>query len=274
MSEPFIGEIRMIGFQFAPRNWAFCDGQILPIRQNEALFALIGNIYGGDGMNNFALPDLRGRVPMHSGKGTGLLLRELGEELGMEAVGLDISTLPTHQHVVQTAAPEASIAVANDFVTVAAPKATVQVQNDFVTVDAPTVNVTVEENFVTAGLNATTDSARESAASSNRIMASSRIYSSDNATSNAQLGGVAVNTDSSKLKVTNNAPNVTVKPAALTVTNSKPSVTVDPAYIGVSVGKPPAVTLDAGGNQVHGNIQPSLVVNFIIALEGIFPPRS
>ncbi len=79
MSEPFIGEIRMVGFNFAPRGWASCDGQLLPISQNQALFALLGTTYGGDGRTTFALPDLRSRVPMHAGQGPGLPDRRLGE---------------------------------------------------------------------------------------------------------------------------------------------------------------------------------------------------
>lgn len=69
MSEPFLSEIRMVGFRFAPRNWAFCDGQILPVAQNQALFALLGTLYGGDGITSFALPDMRGRMPLHNGNG-------------------------------------------------------------------------------------------------------------------------------------------------------------------------------------------------------------
>lgn len=84
MSEPFIGEIKMFGGNFAPRNYAFCDGQLLPIAQNSALFSILGTMYGGDGRTTFGLPDLRGRVPMHFGQGPGLTNRRSGEKGGTE----------------------------------------------------------------------------------------------------------------------------------------------------------------------------------------------
>ena len=98
MSDPFLGEITMVGFNFAPRGWALCDGQLLPISQNTALFALLGTTYGGDGRTSFGLPDLRGRVPVHSGYGPGLSDRRLGEKSGAETVGLSQNQLPAHSH--------------------------------------------------------------------------------------------------------------------------------------------------------------------------------
>jgi microcystin-dependent protein len=98
MSEPFLGEIRMFAGTFAPRGWAFCDGQILPISSNSALFALLGTTYGGDGRTTFALPDLSGRAPMHPGNGPGLTFRTLGQKGGTETVTLNVSELPTHTH--------------------------------------------------------------------------------------------------------------------------------------------------------------------------------
>ena len=100
-SDPFIGEIRMVGFNFAPRGWAFCDGQILDISTNNALFALLGTTYGGDGRNTFALPDLRGRVAIHPGQGLGLTRRNLGERGGAETVALSIGQMPQHTHDAQ-----------------------------------------------------------------------------------------------------------------------------------------------------------------------------
>jgi microcystin-dependent protein len=96
--EPFVGEIKMVGFDFAPRGWALCDGQLLPIAQNTSLFSLLGTKYGGDGQTTFALPDLRGRVPLHAGQGTGLSLRQLGESGGRETVTLAGREVPTHTH--------------------------------------------------------------------------------------------------------------------------------------------------------------------------------
>jgi len=98
MSEPFLGEIRMFGGNFAPRGWAFCNGQLLSIAQNTALFSLLGTTYGGDGQTTFALPNLQGRFPMHWGNGVGLTMRTLGEVSGSESVTLLTSQLPAHTH--------------------------------------------------------------------------------------------------------------------------------------------------------------------------------
>jgi microcystin-dependent protein len=98
MAEPFLSEIRMFSFGFAPRGWALCNGQLLPINQNQALFALLGTTYGGNGTTNFALPDLRGRVPIHEGQGAGLTPRALGERVGAEAVTLTTAQMPQHAH--------------------------------------------------------------------------------------------------------------------------------------------------------------------------------
>ncbi len=98
MSEPFVGEIKMFAGNFAPRNYAFCDGQLLAISQNNALFSLLGTIYGGDGETTFGLPDLRGRVPLHTGQGTGLSSRPLGQRTGAEKVTLTTNQLPSHTH--------------------------------------------------------------------------------------------------------------------------------------------------------------------------------
>ncbi len=98
MADPFVAEIRIFPFNFAPRGWAFCNGQLLPLSQNTALFALLGTTYGGDGKSNFALPDLRGRAPMHPGQGPGLSLRDLGESGGSATVTLLESEIPVHMH--------------------------------------------------------------------------------------------------------------------------------------------------------------------------------
>jgi microcystin-dependent protein len=98
MSEPFIAEIRIFAGNFAPRSWAFCDGQLLPIAQNTALFSLIGTTYGGDGRTTTALPNLQGRAPMHPGRGPGLTARRLGERVGVETVTLTEAQIPSHNH--------------------------------------------------------------------------------------------------------------------------------------------------------------------------------
>jgi microcystin-dependent protein len=98
MSDQFVAEIRIFPFNFAPTGWAFCDGQLMPISQNTALFSLLGTTYGGDGKSTFALPDMQGNVPMQPGQGQGLSLRDLGELSGSESVTLLTSEMPVHAH--------------------------------------------------------------------------------------------------------------------------------------------------------------------------------
>lgn len=104
--EPFIGQLMMFGGNFAPRGWAFCDGQLLPIAQYQALFSILGTTYGGDGRNTFALPDLRGRVAMHAGSGPGLTTRRAGESLGQESVTLTDTQIPSHNHALNVSNAE------------------------------------------------------------------------------------------------------------------------------------------------------------------------
>ena len=101
MSEPFVGEVRMFAGNFAPRGWAFCDGQLLAVSQNDALFSLLGTIYGGDGRTTFGLPDLRGRIPIHAGSGPGLSPRRLGAKGGAENVTLTVNQMPSHTHTMR-----------------------------------------------------------------------------------------------------------------------------------------------------------------------------
>jgi microcystin-dependent protein len=100
MADPFVAEIRIFPFNFAPKGWAWCDGQLLPLSQNTALFSLLGTTYGGDGKSTFALPDLQGAAPMHPGQGPGLSLHDLGESGGSETVTLLESEIPAHGHSV------------------------------------------------------------------------------------------------------------------------------------------------------------------------------
>jgi len=105
--DPFVAEIRIFPFNFAPKGWAWCDGQLLPLSQNTALFSLLGTTYGGNGKSNFALPDLQGRAPMHPGQGPGLSLHDLGETGGSETVSLLESEIPSHSHTLR-ASPDAA----------------------------------------------------------------------------------------------------------------------------------------------------------------------
>ena len=102
MADPFVAEIRIFPFNFAPKGWAWCDGQLLPLSQNTALFSLLGTTYGGNGNSNFALPDLQGRAPMHPGQGPGLSLHDLGETGGSDTVTLFESEIPAHSHALST----------------------------------------------------------------------------------------------------------------------------------------------------------------------------
>ena len=113
MPDPFIGEIKMIGFNFAPRGWATCDGQLLPIASYTALFSLVGTTYGGDGRSTFGLPDLRGRFPMHQGSGPGLTPRNLGTKAGDQTVTLTSNQIPSHSHSLAGGTLPTSSAIGN-----------------------------------------------------------------------------------------------------------------------------------------------------------------
>lgn len=173
MAERYIGEIRMFGGNFAPAGWALCNGQLIPIAQNTALFSILGTTYGGDGKVTFALPDLRQRIPMHAGAGPGLTLRELGEQGGEQNATLTLQQIPSHSHG----------------------------------------------------------------------MLASNAPASVQSPANALLA----------------------KPITLSAPYH------DPAGMAPSPAGPLGTT---GGGSAHNNMQPYLVVNFIIALSGVFPPRS
>jgi microcystin-dependent protein len=124
MANPFVAEIRIFPFNFPPKGWAFCDGQILPLSQNTALFSLLGTTYGGDGKSTFALPNMQGNAPMHPGQGPGLSLHDLGETGGSDTVTLLESEIPSHSHgqmtffnpgAAQTPAPTVSLARGRGF---------------------------------------------------------------------------------------------------------------------------------------------------------------
>lgn len=121
MADPFVAEIRIFPFNFAPRGWAFCDGQLMPISQNTALFSLLGTTYGGNGVSNFALPNLQGRAPMQPGQGPGLSSHDLGETGGSETVTLLESQIPAHAHVMQAATSTAAVNPSSSVVPGAAP---------------------------------------------------------------------------------------------------------------------------------------------------------
>lgn len=119
MSEPFIAEIRIFAGNFAPRGWAFCNGQLLPIAQNTALFSLIGTTYGGDGRSTTALPNLQGRAPMHQGTGPGLSQRRMGENGGVDTVTLSEAQMPNHNHTLNGVNNPALVRLPSNEVTLA-----------------------------------------------------------------------------------------------------------------------------------------------------------
>jgi microcystin-dependent protein len=171
MADPFVAEIRIFGFNFAPTGWAQCNGQLFPISQNTALFSLLGTTYGGDGKSTFALPNVQGNAPMHPGQGPGLSLHDLGETGGSDFVTLLESEMPAHSHALRASLDDADLAI-----------------------PAPTRSL---------------------------AKASSNLYLAAN-------------------------PNTQMAPEALT---------------------------PAGGSLPHNNLMPYLVLNFCIALQGVFPSR-
>ena len=113
MSEPFIAEVKIFAGNFAPRGWAFCDGQLLPVSQNTALFSLIGTIYGGDGRTTTGLPNLQGRIPMHAGRGPGLTSRRIGERGGANSASVGDTQMPSHSHTLHAFADAVDAAPAS-----------------------------------------------------------------------------------------------------------------------------------------------------------------
>lgn len=115
MSQPYVGEIKMFAGNFAPRGYSFCDGQLLAVSQNDALFSLLGTIYGGDGRTTFGLPDMRGRLPVHAGAGPGLSPRRLGVKEGTETESITAAQTPVHRHdmVASTGAADIDYALGN-----------------------------------------------------------------------------------------------------------------------------------------------------------------
>jgi microcystin-dependent protein len=176
VANPFVAEIRIFPFNFAPTGWAFCDGQILPLSQNTALFSLLGTTYGGDGKSNFALPNMQGNAPMHPGQGPGLSLHDLGETGGSATVSLLESEMPSHTHA---------------------------------------------------------------------LMASNR---------NANLDSPGPNNSLAR--------------------STPAQIYKQPTGAGTLVNLSDSTVAPAGGDQPHNNLMPYLTLNFCIALQGVYPPRT
>ena len=176
MANPFLAEIRIFGCNFAPSGWAFCNGQVLPLSQNTALFSLLGTTYGGDGKSNFALPNMQGNAPMFYGQGPGLSLHDIGETGGSDTVSLLESEMPGHTHTLQASAHDA-------------------------TLNSPAPTVALGRSNP------------------------SQIY-------------------------------------------KQPTGAGTPVFMSSSTVAP------AGGDQPHNNLMPYLTINFCIALQGVYPPRT
>jgi microcystin-dependent protein len=144
MAEPFLGEIRMFGGNFAPTGWALCNGQLLPIQQNTALFSILGTTFGGNGTTNFALPNLQGRVPVHMGQGSGLSNYILGETAGVESVTLQVTQMPAHTHALNASTTPGSSASPQNGV----PASGVDSQGGSVSGYVPSPNTTMAANAV------------------------------------------------------------------------------------------------------------------------------
>lgn len=224
MSEPFIGEIKLFAGTFAPRNWAFCDGQILPISQNQSLFSILGTIYGGDGRSTFGLPDLRSRVPVHANTSNqqGLTPYPLGTRYGVETVALAQSEIPAHSHGAVADTSQLAIVV-----------------------DTSGLSVDVDTSGMGAKVGVSTDD-QETNNPSGNVLARANGYNSE--TPNAQLGGV---------ELTGSASGTIAGTATASASGNLP----------VAIG-------NTGGSGAHENRQPFLALNYIIALDGIYPPRS
>jgi len=182
--DPFVAEIRIFPFNFPPKGWAFCDGQLLPLSQNTALFSLLGTTYGGNGKSNFALPNMQGNAPMHPGQGPGLSLHDLGETGGSDTVSLLESEIPSHSHALMATTADATAGT-----------------------PAPTLAL-ASGNFSFAGNSGAVATYSTVTAATNKVL----------------MNGNAI------------AP--------------------------------------AGGDQPHNNLMPYLTLNFCIALQGVFPPRT
>jgi microcystin-dependent protein len=146
MADPFVAEIRIFPFNFAPKGWAWCDGQLMPLSQNTALFSLLGTTYGGNGKSNFALPDLQGRAPMHPGQGPGLSLHDLGETGGSETVTLLESEIPSHPHTARAVGADPG-----DLQAPAPARALARSANGFAYVSGPANATMAPESLAPAG---------------------------------------------------------------------------------------------------------------------------
>jgi microcystin-dependent protein len=200
--DTFIGQIIMFAGNFAPRDWAFCDGELLPISQNQSLYSILGTTYGGDGRTTFGLPDFRGRVPIGQGQGNGLTSRRMGEQIGIEDVTLSTAQMPIHSHAAET---------------------------------------TISGSSVTAKLKA----------------------SSAEGTTNVPLNNYLAKPSNIGLQ------SINMYDSSADIEMASDAIEIDLSAVTANT-----TTDDTGGNSAHNNIQPSLVMNYIICVNGVYPSRS
>jgi microcystin-dependent protein len=295
----YIGEIILLGCSFAPSGWAFCNGQLLPIAENETLFNLIGTTYGGDGVSTFALPDLRGRVPIHQGTGSGGAFYFLGESGGEEAHTLPATQIPAHTHVIDLASMTVTARCRNGAADQTSPVgAVLAVESTGPYTDA---TLTVASTFVKAAhiteLRSRIDSARAAhglsafaytdpaLTATSTVVRAQHILDLRTALSQVytQLGQPQpVYTDPSlgagtTLKAAHvselrtAAAAVGASGTAAAYSNAAADANMIGSAIAVS-GSPSAA--NTGGSQPHNNMQPFLTLNYCISLFGVFPPQS
>lgn len=192
----------MFAGNFAPRDWAFCDGELLPISQNQSLYSILGTTYGGDGRTTFGLPDFRGRVPIGKGQGNGLTTRRMGEQIGIEDVTLSTAQMPIHSHAAET---------------------------------------TISGSSVTAKLKA----------------------SSAEGTTNVPLNNYLAKPSNIGLQ------SINMYDSSADIEMASDAIEIDLSAVTANT-----TTDDTGGNSAHNNIQPSLVMNYIICVNGVYPSRS
>jgi microcystin-dependent protein len=249
--DPFIGQLMLFAGNFAPRGWAFCNGQLLPINQNTALFSLLGTTYGGDGRNTFGLPDLRGRVPIGMGQGPGFANIQQGEMAGSPTVTLTSAQMPAHNHAVDMSKTEVNI---NATVT-GTIKAGATASGNFPATQAPvTGDVAIPVN--TTGALATN---KNNPSQGVLATTSTNIYSGS--TPNGTYSGAAVPVTNGKTSIPQTALSLPVSGSVDVPISTKAPV----------VGN--ATTAVAGSNQPVGIMSPYLGMNYCIALEGIYPSR-
>lgn len=293
MAQPYVGEIILAGFNFAPVGYAFCDGQLLPISQHETLFALIGTTYGGDGQVTFALPDLRSRVPLGTGQGPGLGNYALADTGGTEAVTLTVPQTPAHTHAVNATGLTAAVRVRNAVGSQVLPAGNVFARDTpapftgSVTVGSPVRAVQISElrsrinayrSSVGLAAFAFTDATLVAGTTPIKAVhvlelrtSLQQAYSQAGLTPptfvDPTLAGVPVKA----VHLTEiRSAMAAVDSAPATYSSAAPAVSMHPATIALG-GSTSAI---AGGSQPHDNRQPYLAINYCIALEGIFPPMN